>query len=451
MSADTIPKRAPNRGHATTPDGDPYVVGKGNKYWVRTARGWSPPVPRDEIAMELRKHWPQSKRGGVKLTKPVKDKQGNDIEIPRKPAEIVEDFGTHAEEVVWTYLDAKYDYDTETIYLPVARRRIVTPARSEEVEEYLRIVGGELADRLLDWLATAWDLSRPTSALILKGPKFVGKTTLLQAIAAPWNYTWVELALVLGDFQDGAARSAVWAADEGLSSNMRGDSIKVRRILTSKAQMINLKGQPHGILDGSPRVVANGNGLDILKLGTELFGDDDADAIGSRLFVLDVPQRAAEFLFNHRDIDARAIAGHIAWLHENRKVTPGGRLIVEGNGAAYVQRTVSATPIARKVAAAILDGISEPAAGFGGVLAIPIAGETQLAGGVGEILPAGEDWLAVDFRAVYRAMGTGLTDPGAVGKVVKGINKGRRYQLPGRERRYAVRRGALEAIVYGDG
>lgn len=416
------------RGHRTAPEsGDPYVVCVNKRtYYVRTEDGWTPPLAPENIAMELRRAWPPT--DGRKALRLIVPNVKGDSSREMKPAEILERFGRHAHGVVYTYLHARYEYERETVYLPVARRVAIEPRRSEQAEEYLTIALGSEHERVLDWLATYTNLREPTAALTFTGPKFSGKSTLLHAISAPWG-GWADLGLVLGDFQDAARLSPVWAADEGLALPSKRGTVRLREAITARGITVNPKGHAAGPLEGAPRVVTGSNDVDPYKFGSELFNEDSAAAIASRIIHIPIPASAAEYLGAHRDVTASVLAGHFAYLATVRKPAPYGRLLVEGNAAAFVRAAAADTAQAGIV--------------FGRILhALEGAGDTGMFGGASMVTRSTETPGMVLVRTGELAMETKL-HPRAIANALRAIG-GERAE-GARARTWAVPETALRA------
>jgi len=331
------------------PDGSPYIVVVGRWYYLRYPNGqWSPPTTGELVVdqgarLYPREDWQVPTRTGTR---------------PMKVSEAVRIRGRLADAVRYTYLQPRYDWDSNTLYIGIGRQVEVPPAHNERCAEFLSMVGD---DKLLDWLATYQDLTRPTSLLALTGPTGAGKSTLLRAIAARWG-GWADMSLILGNFQDALMLSPIVGADEGLPTRNDAASRKLREIVTATSVSLNPKGKPAGRIEGAVRLVALANGPDPLKLGAEAMFDDDTEAIASRILHFHLPGTLGQtgFMGTHGAEVYRALPGHVAWLGANRRPETGSRLLVEGDGRRLIASAQASTKAAREVYGAILADTEEP-------------------------------------------------------------------------------------------
>jgi len=265
---------------------------------------------------------------------------------PRQLAEYLADYGRQVVHVI-AEMGRKIsvfqaDVNGGTLLEGVCIPLDVAPVEHPEVDEWLRRLGGEEADRLLDWVATVHRTDRPTCALYLQGTKGSGKNLLASGLAAIWGTGPTDYEDAVGSFNDALARSPLVFADESMASiNAKNLSAAFRKLVGSSELRLARKFQPVATLRGSVRMLIAANNPNALALRESLTADD-LDAIVDRILHVQVGPNAAQYL---RDIGGREategwvlkadatpgkIAEHAMWLAENRPITPGKRFLVEG-------------------------------------------------------------------------------------------------------------------------
>lgn len=218
----------------------------------------------------------------------------------------------------------------------------------KDVDLWLRKLGRQDAEVLLDWLAVAPSVRADAlPALYIDGPKGAGKSMLIQALAMMFEAgNAVDYMSVGADFNEDLVKCPVISADEGIkvSSRDKAEASKVFRNLTgNNRHKIRRKGLAESNLIGYLRVVITSNGPHGVDFGVGV-GAEGLDAINERIIYLRVEKEASQYLI---DLGGRMgtrdwvsieghlpgkIAQHILWLHQNREVGkyPGGRFRVVG-------------------------------------------------------------------------------------------------------------------------
>ena len=250
-----------------------------------------------------------------------------------------------------------WDLPTRTIRVRTLRPPRIEPLHDEAVATWLGLLAGRDTDVLLDWLATAPRLDRPTSALYLEGPPGAGKGMLVASLAALWDTSPVAWREAIGTFNVGLLRSPVVFLDEG-SRVGRTESGRFRSLTGERMHRVEEKHQSPVTLHGCPRVViaANGPGAIDLRDG---HAADELLAIGRRILHLDVGHAAVEYLADLGGSEATTADGwvtapdggpgrvprHLAHLARTRVVQPGDRYLVEGVPGVYHLRLVTDDPL----------------------------------------------------------------------------------------------------------
>jgi hypothetical protein len=106
----------------------------------------------------------------------------------KKPTELMAEYGSQAKEVIADLAAQKSTYDPRTQIITEAPcpLRNLSPLQPdspiddervafEQINEWLRLLGGEMHDKLLDWIALAPNLKRPIAALYFGGQKAAGR------------------------------------------------------------------------------------------------------------------------------------------------------------------------------------------------------------------------------------------------------------------------------------
>ncbi len=224
-------------------------------------------------------------------------------------------------------------------YPGMARNRF-QPVFHEEVDQWLRALGGVLVERFLDWLATYTKIEYPTSALILCGASGAGKGMLVSALAQMTeSRIHASFSELLSSFQTIMAKTPLVVADENVegASAFQDKSLinNFKKLISGEADPVNQKNKDHFVIDGNWRVVATGNNASNLIKFKEDINQKDMDALTSRtLFVTPKNNECLRLLSRGRELTdgwpEKQIPEHIRWLEENREVKRGSRFLVEG-------------------------------------------------------------------------------------------------------------------------
>lgn len=261
------------------------------------------------------------------------------------PTEVYGAHGVTAKRVRWTY-DAEgpsWDPTTRVLDVPGARVARGSAIRSEVVESWLsRFVAPAQLERFLDCLAVMPLLDRPTASGQYRGPDSAGKA-LLVAILTTWLGGRTDYAHATSEFNGGLAQGPLVVLDEGVA---KSEPDAFRRLTGNREHMICNKGAMPEELIGCPRPIVTSNEPDALRLGREELSVMSEHAIGRRIIVFDVQDAAVDYLVEIGGWDATRDwadpegpgVSHFRWLAETRKVTFGGRFMVEGDAADWVSK-----------------------------------------------------------------------------------------------------------------
>lgn len=246
-----------------------------------------------------------------------------------KPDEIVERYGTPVEEVCYSFTCKCPTLErigaTHELTQPAAQiRECVKPEFNPEIDAWLRLMGGQHAEALLNWLAFSTDPGKPLVSLVLIGAKSTGKSLLAKGLANLWtNASPPKFRSAIGDFNAELMRCPLVFADEDLPRDSRGRvrTAEFRAFLQEGRHSINAKYKQPVTLIGYPRLIVAANNENVLDFGSENLSPDDLAAIQERLFVLQVSESCAQYLEKcdvGEWVRTNAIAAHALHLAQER-------------------------------------------------------------------------------------------------------------------------------------
>lgn len=232
-----------------------------------------------------------------------------------------------------------FDVDDRTFYVAMARRRVHEAVFHADVDEWLRLLGGNQADKLLDWIAAVTQLDQQCCALYLSGVGGTGKTLLATGLAQLWSTVGpTPLTIALSAFNARISSCPLLLLDEG-SFEGKKLSEHIRELVGSSSFIVNEKYQPNTTVQGSIRLMITANNLNVLTRADEEFSAADLQALVGRLLHIETGSAAQAWmqthnvdrLRTHRWVQEDCIAQHALWLREHRVITQGKRFIVEGD------------------------------------------------------------------------------------------------------------------------
>jgi hypothetical protein len=270
------------------------------------------------------------------------------VAVPVPMVEILRNHSTVALTVKTTLVEphSRYDARSETFYEAAAPLRRIKPRYDEQVDKWLRLLGGAQAEKLLDWVATLTLLDRPSCAVYLYGKADAGKSLFALGLARIYEYGIPTKGkqVLQNDFNSALTGCPIVHIDEALPQKpgRRQTTAELRELITDDRRPLQRKYLPDSVLEGSLRFILTANN-DRLLVTKEELDNDDLRAIASRFMMINVGTQetgcpAADYLAalggreGTRDwVSGNRIARHALWLRDNRKVVSRGRLLVEGN------------------------------------------------------------------------------------------------------------------------
>ena len=347
----------------------PIIVNVARNFYVRKPEGgYSFALNGTNLAAEVRRLQP-----GLNIY----TQQG----APHPPARILANFGRVAEAVIYdsNEPEGKFYADTCKLHVPGSVQKVVPPEYSAEVEDWLRHFADAQESTLLDWLATFRDLSSPTAALYLQGPRGAGKGMLASALAQFWGSSATAFRTATARFNWRLKDMPFVHLDEGIAMTAEMSS-RFRSMVSEVVHEIEGKNLPHATLLGALRVLITANNAHAIELHG-VYSAEDMRAIAARILHMEIPQEARGYLrfmggrsYTHDwVVDASGQPGkicrHVAWLQENRVVERGSRFAVEGQWSRYHTGLITSSNINSQILIAVAYAIAP--VGPGGGLSVP--------------------------------------------------------------------------------
>jgi hypothetical protein len=267
--------------------------------------------------------------------------------------------------------ESYYDVATETFWEAFTPLRKITPAYNAEIEQWLKLFGGDEHEKLFDWIATITDLSKPTCALYISGVGSAGKTMLGDGLARLWSETGAtKLSTFLSRFNSSVVECPLLRAAEGLPPGC--SSRDVRDVVGSTEFTLERKGLPVTKVAGCLRLIIDDNADGELLPEPEDLGKNANDAVALKFLHVPVGESPKSYLAAlggdayTRDkehwVDGDKIAAFALYLRDTRKVIRGSRFLVEGDAKKMTQLITLQNPIVSNVCDWILRVLNLPAA-----------------------------------------------------------------------------------------
>lgn len=333
--------------------GWPWILQKGDLFWFH----------RTDIAAfsdecQTREIIPEARRvlgGVISEDERVLDTLKHEwVEVVRK--------------VLSSYMARTNYYDRPNRTLNLAALEWMPPDRAKfhpHIDRWLRALFGDGYPRAAQWIASCSTLDRPAPCLYMTGPHGIGKTLIVDGLAAIWNKpTAATLQETISDFNESTGDRPLVFADEGFPEDL--DFKEFRTTVTNHTRRVNVKFGRKTSVEGCIRIIIAANNSDALRyrrIGT--LTQADLDAIDDRLLVLPCSVDGRTVLESHTDTEkstwARSqIAEHALWLAQTVPLaTTAGRMAAEpGGGKRLLERIVNArnADVLLKIAAAIQAG-----------------------------------------------------------------------------------------------
>ena len=216
-----------------------------------------------------------------------------------------------------------------------------------DVEEYFRLIGGQYAEKLLDWLWAFPQIEHPCPALYLHGAPGIGKGMIIDGLTQITSRKqYAEFNDAMSNFQDFYEDTYFLIVDEATEGDrFQKDVVAVmRRMIGGQLRQINLKGVKGIHVNGEWRLMAAANNSDLFHIQHDLT-EQDIQALNGRIFYLDTNPNTKAILKFLKEQGGRygnkhgpgtvatkwpqRIAEYVMWLSQNREVTQGDRFLID--------------------------------------------------------------------------------------------------------------------------
>lgn len=228
----------------------------------------------------------------------------------------------------------------------------------ERVDEWLRALGGDQYEMLVEWLSHALDVKRPICALNLYGSAGTGKGMLSEGLSECFRGETKNDGRALGKWNSGLLRSPIVNCDEGVPNISSDEALTLdqafRSMVTGGKMTIRAMRTDPFTAELYPRILFTSNDRDIIRsiVGHRDLTTDDIKAIELRLLSIHVKDEACRLLTSRGNYAYTSgwvagekpsryiLANHIYYLYCNRKPSQRGtgRLLVEGETSTALVR-----------------------------------------------------------------------------------------------------------------
>ena len=288
---------------------DPIVVHTGRTYYMRIGDTWIGPRTREDFTPDV-----------LAALRALYSVDAGDMGAL---------LGAHGQMI----MSVEYDYTLErselrrgVLWMRTAPLAAHTPEYSARVDAGLERLAGHYKPQLEQWLAGLTRLDHPCRALVLSGPRGVGKSLLLAGIASLWLHGSVPLRNVVGRrFNDALTRSPLALADDDTAPAESGAALAqyLRQAVSDREQTFERKFHDTARLHGSLRIAIGTNDPAEFVQGAVSHKMNEASiaAFGERLLHIPCAEDAQGWWGTEEDADALAqgeIARHILYLAERK-------------------------------------------------------------------------------------------------------------------------------------
>ncbi len=242
--------------------------------------------------------------------------------------DLLERYSTPLTQVVLSYTTERVSVDrgTRVLTRPACPRRAIAPTFDPEIDRWLAALAGDSYPALAAWLSHFPDLSRPSTGLVLTGPKSIGKSLLAKGLSRIWCETGPSrLTDAMGSFNGALLHCPFAHADESeIPRDAQGNERtgELREFVQATHRLVNEKYHRQVPLLGATRLQVSANNEDVFALNANLTAAD-LDAIAERFTHVRGQNRARQHLeqIGHdgltRWIEGDAIAAHVLYLAQN--------------------------------------------------------------------------------------------------------------------------------------
>lgn len=427
----------------------PIVQYRGTYYVAHPTRGYSRAYNKEEVPTAVSKLLGATE--GIQLQYTTASGAIKNKTMPT----LMNHYGDLAEEVILD-LRSKVSSYQDGVFKEASVRWPAdwSPRYDGEINRWLDMLGG---DKLKDWLSILADLERLSSALVLMGPRSIGKTLLALGCASRFgSQAPAGQQALTGRFQEDLARCPLVYIDEDIEDNPydRNFLATVRSELSVKERSVNRKFLVPVQMFGAIRCIISANHLPFKQKDAQ--SGQDLQAIAERFYWVNADGEAATFLTSLGSDKLTAwrkelIGRHIMHLEETRSVSKRSRFGVSGDSEALADLINIGVRwnswVTEWVCNGVLDGFRKLDTGDADIVNGCIIKEGEVYVRVRAVVKSWERYLpnnrtSPDTRPIADAI-QGIAEPDARYQPRDiGITNGNNQQ-----RYYRIRRGPLLAFL----
>lgn len=313
-----------------------WIIQRGRSYYLFKDGNYLPPQPFEMLAISLPEILAPT---GLPIT--TTSPKGTPVLM--QTSLMLQKYGTPAYYSIASLVaqNSSFDEKTSTFIEAVCPLAKINPTYHEDVGQWLKLLGGENESKLLDWLACVTLLDSQCAALFIEGDAGSGKTLLAGGIAKLWGSkkSPTPFSTLIGSFNDAIFNCPFVLADEGLPQATGANSInnELRKWTAPSGLSINRKYIAEASLHGNIRIMITANNDKALGAFDNM-NKMDREALALRLIHINVNSGEARRLMNEKTLAEKKelldvkLPEHLMWLRDTRKVVPGTRFLVEGEG-----------------------------------------------------------------------------------------------------------------------
>lgn len=327
-----------------------WIVEEGASYYVFKGGDYQAPVSLHGLYNTAYTDLAPAITAGVDCFR-ITDK-GASIEKTEK--QLIRNYGTTAKRAIATFSASKsyYDWKTDTFVEAVCPLRPLAPEYSEQVDRYLRLLGGKQAQILLDWVSVVTKLDEPCAALFLHGVPGSGKTLLANGLTRLWSEgEATNINQVLGSaFNAALTNCPLILADEQLPSFIKreGSTAELRELIQGTQRTLTRKFKSVITLKGAVRLIITANNRNLFNTRDAL-SNEDISAVRDRILYLYAGQESKDYLSAMNRAERKEmvvgdeIAKHALWLRDHHQPQNEDRFMVPGQDSLFHQSLVTGT------------------------------------------------------------------------------------------------------------
>jgi len=328
-----------------------HLVGGGKLWQLNTLTEPPSYIPTDQVSLSL--HYEKFTAPGLPFEAEYSDPR-------RRFPEILCQYGATVNKLAYVSGMQGCVYDPRDTGMMLEGVHHLVPCEAlyhEDIDTWLRLIGGDSADLLLDWLAAVtYTPNEPLCALYIDGSPGDGKSLLARGIASLWGGRHTDYDQAAAGFNAKLLDCPLVFADEGITVGKWDDhraSEFFRNLVSGQSHAIRGLYREAVDLRGCVRVLICANDEDGIPFRKAL-GQDGLEAIVQRVMYIRSPRcddggeplgEPGRFIASkggrayvtrpgaawvREDDRPGRIAEHLHWLRENRRIKRGGRFLVEG-------------------------------------------------------------------------------------------------------------------------